>query len=174
MTIAAFEEIYREYWAELYSSAYKRLPEKDKCQDIVQNVFMSLWARRDELVVDNLSAYLHTAVRFQVLKHIARQPKVSFLSENFQNELISPLATDADLLEKEAKDVIKFFIAALPEKRRNIFLMHYYEGLSTAKIAIELRISQKTVQNQLTTASHALRLKLTHMFIGLLIIWTLI
>lgn len=167
---AAFEQIYRRYWAQLYNAAYKRLPEKEKCQDIIQNVFMSLWKRREEVVLDNPSAYLHTAVRFQVLKHISRQTQGSFLTETFQNELISPLETDAELLEKEARGVITYFIAALPRKRRDIFVMHYFEGLSTAKIATNLQISQKTVQNQLTTASHALRLKLTHMFILLLVL----
>jgi len=166
---SAFEEIYRRYWVELYNSAYKRLPEKEKCQDIIQNVFMSLWNRREEVELENPSAYLHTAVRFQVLKQIARNPKGSFLTEAFHEELISPLATDAKLLEKEAKNLIAYFIAALPQKRKNIFLMHYFEGLSTAKIALQLDISQKTVQNQLTTASHALRLKLTHMLIVLVL-----
>ncbi|RYG21832.1 MAG: sigma-70 family RNA polymerase sigma factor [Chitinophagaceae bacterium] len=166
----AFEEIYRRYWAQLYNAAYKRLPEKEKCQDIIQNVFMSLWTRREDVVLNNPTAYLHTAVRFQVLKHISRQPKGGFLMETFQNELISPLETDAELLEKEAKNVLTYFIAALPRKRRDIFVMHYFEGLSTAKIAVELKISQKTVQNQLTTVSHALRLKLTHMFVFLLLI----
>lgn len=171
---SAFEEIYRRYWTELYNAAYKRLPEKEKCQDIIQNVFMSLWTRREQVDLENPSAYLHTAVRFQVLKQIARNPKGSFLTETFQEELISPLATDAELLEKEVKDLIAYFIAALPKKRRDIFLKHYFEGLSTAKIAVELNISQKTVQNQLTTVSHALRLKLTHMFMILLILHDLI
>ncbi len=169
----AFEEIYRRYWAQLYNASYKRLPDKEKCQDIVQNVFMSLWARREEVILENPSAYLHTAVRFQILKHIARAPKGTFLTEAFQNELISPLESDSDLLEKEAKDVISYFIAALPRKRRDIFVMHYFEGLSTAKIATNLQISKKTVQNQLTTTSHALRLKLTHMFV-VLFIWLVI
>lgn len=170
---AAFEEIYRRYWVELYNAAYKRLPEKEKCQDIIQNVFLSLWTRRAEVAVENPAAYLHTAVRFQVLKHIARNPKGSFLTQSFQDELISPLASDAELLEKEVKNLITYFIEALPQKRRNIFVMHYYEGLSTAKIATELHISQKTVQNQLHTASHALRLKLTHMFLLVFFVWAI-
>ena len=169
----AFEQIYRRYWAPLYNAAYKRLPEKEKCQDIIQNVFMSLWTRREEVVVENPSGYLHTAVRFQVLKYISRQSQGGFLTETFQNDLISPLKSDSELLEKEAKCLIAYFIAALPRKRRDIFVMHYFEGLSTAKIATNLQISQKTVQNQLTTASHALRLKLTHIFV-FLFIWLMV
>jgi len=161
----AFEKIYKLYWVELYNAAYKRLPEKEKCQDIIQNIFADLWTRREEVDIDNPTAYLHTAVRFQVLKQITRTPKNSFISTQFEKELISPLATDSGLLEKEAKNLIELYIAALPEKRKNIFLMHFYEGLSTANIAFKLNVSRKTVQNQLTTASHGLRFKLTHMFL---------
>ncbi|SFA52397.1 RNA polymerase sigma-70 factor, ECF subfamily [Pedobacter suwonensis] len=161
----AFGKIYTLYWIELYNAAYKRLPEKEKCQDIIQNIFTDLWNRKAELDLANPVAYLHTAVRFQVLKHIARSPKNSFFGESFENKLISPLQTDGILLEKEVAELITLFIKALPEKRRKIFVMHYFDGLSTAKIAFELNISQKTVQNQLTVATQALRLRLTHLFL---------
>jgi len=161
----AFGKIYTLYWIELYNAAYKRLPEKEKCQDIIQNIFTDLWNRKAELDLANPVAYLHTAVRFQVLKHIARSPKNSFFGESFENNLISPLQADGILLEKEVAELITLFIKALPEKRRKIFVMHYFEGLSTAKIAFELNISQKTVQNQLTVATQALRLRLTHLFL---------
>ena len=162
---SAFARIYNLYWVALYNAAYKRLPEKEKCQDIIQNIFTDLWNRKTELDLENPLAYLHTAVRFQVLKHIARSPKNNSFAESLENELISPLAADAGLLEKEVSELIALFIKALPEKRRKIFILHYFEGLSTAQIAIELNVSQKTVQNQLTTATHALRLRLTHLFL---------
>lgn len=164
----AFAKIYERYWTELYNAAYKRMPEKEKCQDIVQSVFADVWLRRDVLEIENLSAFLHTAVRFQVLKQITRNPKQSFMGEAFVAELISPLETDANLLDKEAQNLLHLYISALPEKRRDIFIMHYMEGLSTANIAVKLGISRKTVQNQLTTASHALKLRLTHLFIGII------
>lgn len=161
----AFGKIYKLYWTDLYNSAYKRLPEKERCQDIIQNVFTDLWNRRTELDLVNPAAFLHTAVRFQVLKHIARTPKGNVFTQSIETELISPLRTDGALLEREVKVLIELFIKALPEKRRKIFLLHYFEGLSTAKISTQLNISQKTVQNQLTTATHALKFRLTHMFL---------
>lgn len=166
----AFEKIYKRYWAELYNAAYKRLPEKEKCQDLIQNIFADLWTRRATLQIENPTAYLHTAVRFQVIKHVARNPKNSFFIEIFEAELVSPLATDGQILEKEVKHLVDLYIAALPEKRKNIFLMHYYDGMSTSNIATQLKISRKTVQNQLNTASHALRLKLTHMLLFALVV----
>jgi len=163
----AFSEIYKLYWAELYNAAYKRLPEKEKCQDIIQNVFTDLWKRRAEIDLEKPLAYLHTAVRFQILKQISRAPKNNAFTQAFENNLISPLQTDSGILEREAKSLIELFIKALPEKRRKIFVMHYFEGLNTAKISVELNVSKKTVQNQLTRASHALKLRLTHLFVFL-------
>jgi len=161
----AFSKIYKIYWPELYNAAYKRLPEKEKCQDVIQNVFADLWNRKAELDLVKPLAYLHTAVRFQVLKHIQKSSKNNSLSEVFEQKLISPLQTDGELLEKEVRELIELFIKALPEKRRKIFLLHYFEGLSTTKISVELNVSQKTVQNQLTTATHALKFRLTHMLL---------
>ena len=170
---SAFEKIYKQYWAELYNAAYKRLPEKEKCQDIIQNVFTDLWTRRATLTIENPSAFLHTAVRFQVLKQISRGSKKNFLSESL-SELVSPLESDGELLEKEAKSLVALYISALPPKRRNIFVLHYMEGLSTAKIAVQLNVSQKTVQNQLTTASQGLKFKLTHMLLLFLTFFALL
>lgn len=165
----AFEEIYLRYWGGLFRAAYKRLPEKEKCQDLIQNVFLSLWSRRETLEIKNLQAYLFAAVRLQVLKYWSRNSKSNFLSETFQENLVSPLQSDTQVIEKEAKLIIAYFIAALPRKRKEIFVKYYFEGLNTAKIAIELKISQKTVQNQLNNAAQALRLKLTHIIIFLII-----
>lgn len=171
---SAFEQIYKLYWTQLFNTAYKRLPEKEKCNDIIQNVFTDLWNRRATLDLDNPSAYLHTAVRFQVLKQVSRNPKNNAFTESFETELISPLTTDGEVLEKEVKVLIELFIKALPQKRRDIFLMYYFKGLSTAQIANQLNVSQKTVQNQLATASNALRLRLTQLFLSMLILMFLL
>jgi len=169
----AFECIYNKYWYELYKSAFKRFPDKDKCQDIVQNVFTDLWNRRTEVEILNLPAFLHTAVRYQALKAISKRSFSSTFTNIFETEIISGLQTDEVLLSKEAKTLVEQFINALPAKRRQIFVMHYTHELSTAQIAVKLKVSQKTVQNQLTTASHALRLRLTHLFSFLALLTTM-
>ncbi|KQC02834.1 RNA polymerase subunit sigma-24 [Pedobacter sp. Hv1] len=170
---SAFEQIYKLYWAQLFNTAYKRLPETEKCKDIIQNVFTDLWNRRATLDLANPAAYLHTAVRFQVLKQISKNSKSSAFTATFETELISPLATDGEVLEKEVRVLIELFIKALPQKRREMFLMHYFKGLSTSQIATQLNVSQKTVQNQLTTASNALRLRLTQLLLSMLILLVL-
>ncbi len=160
----AFENIYNKYWYDLFKTAFKRLNDKEKSQDVVQNVFTDLWNRKNELNIRDLQAYLHTATRYQALKIISRHTNQTVFTDVFDRDIVSGLQSDEHLLEKEAKKLVEQFINALPAKRRKIFVMHYIDELTTAHIAQELCLSQKTVQNQLTTASHALRLRLTHLF----------
>jgi RNA polymerase sigma-70 factor (family 1) len=169
----AFENIYNKYWYGLFKTAFKRLADKEKCQDVVQNVFTDLWNRREELEIRDLQAYLHTAVRFQVFKAIKKQSGQTTFIDVFETEIISNLQADESLLNREAKKLVDQFINALPAKRRTIFIRHYMDQLSTAQIANELNVSQKTVQNQLITASHALRLRLTHLFSVVALLLTL-
>ena len=164
---AAFSKIYRSHWENLYNTAYKRLKDKEYCEDIVQIVFTDLWRRREDVFIENLPAYLHTAVRFQVLKHISRRPRrCEFLNE-FEVLITSSVHTDDELLEKEILNLIKLWIEALPRKRKAIFLMHINEDLSTREIANRLGISKKTVQNQLNTAMTGLRARLSQLLLTL-------
>ncbi|MFD1631747.1 RNA polymerase sigma factor [Pseudopedobacter beijingensis] len=157
---AAFSKIYKTFWKELFNAAYKRLKDIEQSQDIVQNVFISLWDRRETVDIHNLGAYLHTSVKFQVFKHSVRSPNTSEFLAAFENILVSPLSPENTMLEKEILGLVKSWIDALPKKRREIFLLHYHDGLTTAEIADLLKVSRKTVQNQLNTASTHLRLRL--------------
>ncbi len=161
----AFGEIYRRNWQGMYNAAYKRLKNEAQCEDLIQNIFTDLWERRDEIVIENLPAYLHTAVRFQVIKYSSRHLGPLPFLDTFETTLVSPVRTDDSLLENEVLNLVKLWIAALPEKRREIFLMHYNEDLSSARIAEALGISQKTVQNQLSTATNMLRARLARILL---------
>lgn len=156
---SAFTMLYRRHWQSLFNGAYKRLQCKDQSQDIVQNIFIDFWERRNSLNVCNVQAYLHTAVRFQVFKFTARQPQNAQLLHNFEASLAATGHADDGVLEEEVQTLLSLWIEALPGKRREIFLQHYFEGLSTSQIAERLNITQKTVQNQLNTATIELRTK---------------
>lgn len=158
----AFVLIYRKFWKALYNAAYKRLRDSDRSQDVVQNVFTDLWLRRDRVTITNLPAYLHTAVRFQVYKEVVKQPSDAEFFKVLEEMLVSPLQSDAGLIDEELRELVALWIEALPEKRRQIFLMHFQDELSTDEIAKRLNVSQKTVQNQLNTASTHIRAKFAH------------
>jgi RNA polymerase sigma-70 factor (ECF subfamily) len=152
----AFEQIYQRYWEPLYNSAYKRLKNTDQCKDILQDVFVDLWARRGKVEIENLGAYLHTAIRFQIYKLAAKEKATPVFIELFESISTHSFNADSNIEYKEIENLFRAWLDTLPEKRRQIFLMHYVENLSTREIAERLQISQKTVQNQLGSASDSL------------------
>ncbi|WP_353720262.1 sigma-70 family RNA polymerase sigma factor [Dyadobacter sp. 676] len=155
----AFTALYRRHWQSMFNAAYKRLQCKALSQDMVQNIFIDLWERRGLVEVSNVQAYLHTAIRFQVFKQTAREGRNAHLLAAFEANLAAIGSADEVVLEEEVHRLLALWIEALPEKRREIFLLHCFEGRSTAEIADQLDISRKTVQNQLNNATTELRSK---------------
>ena len=164
----AFDELYRRYWPILYNAAFKRLKSIDLSKDITQEVFIDLWLRRGKVEIENIQAYLLTAVRFQVLKLISLEKKNASFIEPFENMAISSFSADGEVIDKELAVLFESWLDTLPKKRKAIFVMHYIEKLSTKEIADRLNISQKTVQNQLGNAVQDLRLNITHYMFSLL------
>ncbi|MDR3711388.1 MAG: RNA polymerase sigma-70 factor [Puia sp.] len=163
----AFESLYKRYWPTLYDTAHQRLKNNQQAEDIVQDIFIDLWNRRARLTIANLAAYLHTAVRFRVFNYVHRDLAAESFYEPFETMATYYTGADGQLLEKEMMRLVRAYAETLPEKRRKIFLMHLTGNLSTREIAEQLRVSQKTVQNQLGNALHGLR---THIIPTLLLL----
>jgi RNA polymerase sigma-70 factor (ECF subfamily) len=149
----AFAEIYNRYWKLLYTSAHNVLQVKAAAQDAVQEVFVSLWKRRDQVTIDNLSSYLYQAVRFQVFKAIrAEKTDLSFVH---RLSLISKdILTEDPLLFKELEALYQQVVRSLPQDEQEIFSLHRDAGLTYKQIAEEKNISVKTVEKKM---SHALK-----------------
>jgi RNA polymerase sigma-70 factor (family 1) len=167
----SFSKIYRLLWPSLFNAAFKRLKDRQKCEDIIQNVFVDLWHRKDKVVITNLSAYLHTAVRFQIYKYASKLSASSEFYNVFENTISCSLHADASLISKELQKLLQLWIEALPKKRRNIFLLYYFENLTTQQIAAELDISQKTVQNQLNTATVEIKGRFSHLLLLIILLF---
>jgi len=154
----AFDAIYNRYWEELYKSAYRVLRDQDACMDVLQEVFVWLWEHRDNLVINNLKYYLISAVKYKISNYIRREKiRRSFFIE-VENIRPEDLTFTEDSVElKELTSIILSFTAGLPERARAIFQLSRYEHLSNKEIAERLGISEKTVENQMTTNLKKLR-----------------
>jgi RNA polymerase sigma-70 factor (family 1) len=156
----AFETIYRRWLPSLYDVTYKRLKHKEQTEDVLQEVFARLWARREALQIADLAAYLYAAVRHETINYITRQKAVWGFYAPFESVLLEAESPDELFLAKEMLDLVLAFAETLPLKKREVFLLHVKDKLSTREIAEKLGISQKTVQNQLGRALSELRKKL--------------
>ena len=161
----AFDEIYNRYWKELYTGAFHITKDQDAAMDLCQDIFVWIWQSRGKLRMQNIRAYLKTAVRYKAANFI-RHGKVK---ENFFTKIEhsgNPEPTGNDELEvKELRQMIWQFAEGLPERSRQIFQLSRFEELSNKEIASRMAISEKTVENQITLALKKLRISLGRIYI---------
>lgn len=165
---SSFNELYEKYWEMVYTKAYTRLKDSDQAKDIVQEIFTHIWIKRETCQINNLPAYLNIAVRNKVFKLVAKQNHShSFFSilENMSEVHYHP---DANVLTKEFFKSLELLVNALPPKKQMIFRLRFEEDLSTKDIAGHLRLSRKTIQNQLGKMIEQLRVSLLYLLIILL------
>lgn len=149
--------IYRKYWDRLFLSAYNVLRDKEACEDIVQEIFIQLWQKKEQLVIrTSLEAYLVSATRYQVFHLIKKGSNRKELFENLE-ERFSTDGADILLDVKETQKIIDCAVDNLPEKCKHIYKLSRENHLSYKQIAEQLHISPKTVENQLTIALKRLR-----------------
>lgn len=166
----AFDIIYLRYWKTLFAIAYSHLKETSSCEDIVHDVFASLWYNRSRIEARNLNNYLAAAVKYMVLHTIRRGYRLEryVINENTTSSSPDP---ENILHYKMILELLDEAIDRLPEKCRLIFIFNRKSGLSPKEIAAEMDISVQTVKNQLGIAVKRLRKNLKnslHSFFNLL------
>lgn len=159
----AFDLLYEKYWATAYSAAYKRLKDQDQAKDIIQEIFIHIWVKKETLVINNFPAYLNISVRNRVFKALAKQSHDHPFFEVLDNLPATYLQADYNLIWKEFFKSYEALLNSLPQQRKTIFRMRFQEDKSTNDIADQLGISKKTVQNQLSLAFDQLKVSLIHL-----------
>lgn len=156
---AAFTEIYNRYWEILADAAYQRLHSKEDAEEIVQEIFVNLYIRRQEInPKSTLEAYLKTALKFKVIDaYRAQQLHYNHIDKLIIEAQEQPIASDDQLDIKELKKRILQATGRLPEKCREVFMMSRFEQLSHQEIADKAGISVSTVKKHLHRAMDSLR-----------------
>ena len=160
--LVAFDEIYRRYWQGLYSMAYKRVQSREISEEIVQDIFTSLWASRTSSSIANLSAYLFTAVKYKVINHQAKEISRKSYAKEQVRMVREDNSTEEAVLLDDLNRALENAIGKLPVKRQMIFKLHRQENLSMKQVASQMGISEKTVENQFGKAIKMLKVNLKH------------
>jgi RNA polymerase sigma-70 factor (ECF subfamily) len=159
---AAFDALFRASYAQLVGVTRSILRDPDVAEEIVQDVLLELWRRRETLVVeDSLRAYLFRATRNRALNHL-RHLAVERRGEPYTRgeTAVAPRA-DARLSAAEIEAAVRDAIATLPARCREVFELSRLHGLKYSEIAQTLGISVKTVEAQMGKALRVLREQLT-------------
>ncbi|HEX6226231.1 MAG TPA: RNA polymerase sigma-70 factor [Chryseolinea sp.] len=161
--LGAFEEIYLRYWKRLYSAAYRRVQSREISEELVQDIFTSLWSNRLDLKIEILSAYLHSAIKYKVINHLEREMSRRVYTEAQANALVAmENSTEETIYLNELNRALETEIKKLPPKRQQIFKLSRQEHLSIKQVASHLGISEKTAENQLGKALKVLKVNLKH------------
>jgi RNA polymerase sigma-70 factor (ECF subfamily) len=150
LAATSFEQLYKSHYRSLRIAAANIINDQDAAHDIVQEVFLKFWHRRNDLAqILNHKAYLYKSVV---------NASITYLSKNKSNVRMmdlmieSPGNPGSDLLAKELEYKIRSALENLPPKCRAVFVLSRYEDLRNKEIAGILGLSVKTVENQMTIA----------------------
>ncbi|WP_256003399.1 MULTISPECIES: RNA polymerase sigma factor [Pedobacter] len=155
----AFTEIYNRYMELLYLHARKRLKDEDEAEDLIHDLFITIWEKRSELNFGGaLSAYLYRAVKNKVINALAhRHIKTNYLDSLQQYIDAGDFNTDEAMRAKELAEQIEKEVSRMPRKMQEIFLLSRNANLSHKEIAEQLGISDKTVKKQVGNAIKILK-----------------
>ncbi len=169
----AFRKLFELYKERFYSVALKMTRSNEVAEDIVQDVFMYIWSKRENIIaIENPSSYFFTCVYRKVYQYYRKIALEKKLLENIssQNEFIN--TTDKRVLDRENKHLISQAVAKLPPKQQLVFKLSKWEELSREEIARQLQISPHTVKNHLTDAIKFIRTFLRDSTLTLLVIYS--
>ncbi|KLT67069.1 RNA polymerase sigma factor [Pedobacter sp. BMA] len=161
----AFAEVYDRFFSVLYVHALNRIRSKEEAKDIVQDLFVSLWNKRQAADLSNLSNYLFTAVRNRIINLISHKNVESrYLMGLPKNLILQECLTDHRLRERQLAEIITREVAHLPSKMREVFEMSRSLNLSHREISQQLGITEQSVRSHVKNALKILRSRLGMIF----------
>jgi RNA polymerase sigma-70 factor (family 1) len=156
---AAFTELYKRYWKKMVLIAWNHTSDKGLAEDIVHEVFISLWNEKNNFQILNVGGFLATKIKFVVFKNYRKEQRRSRLAE--MNDHSFGISLDEEKLDALfLKEYIDGVVENLPEKCKLVFKCSRQLGMKNNEIASEMNISEKGVEANLTRALKIIRSKL--------------
>jgi RNA polymerase sigma-70 factor (ECF subfamily) len=154
----AFHVLFDTYRDRLYFYVLQIQDSKEIAEDIVQDTFLRIWLRRDQLpAIEHFNAYIFRMAQNAVMTGLRRKA----LETTILQEKMAPVTTEAGVDDqlhfKLVKDVIQKAVSTLPEQQKKVYLLRREEGRRIREIAQALNISEITVKRHLNRAQKALR-----------------
>ena len=173
----AFTALYNKYWYPLLTHVMKAVRVYSEAEDIVQEIFTSVWKRRAELeLTASLSTYLFNSGRYMAIRSIEKNITRSNYLQRLSDELDNGGAPSPETLLhlRNLEERMEQAIQGLPEKMREIFNMSRKQQLSYREIAEQLGISEETVRKQISNALNRLRAQVGHAPAALIFVLSLL
>ncbi len=155
----AYEQLFKLYYAALVRFAREILKDTDAAEDLVQEVFVKMWERKQNIdIKTSIKAYLYMAVKNHCLNKLKAEQRNAFLEDGMADDVrIATNDTEEYSNTIELSKHINQALELLPPKCAIIFKMSRFEDKTYKEIAESLELSVKTVENQMGKALSILR-----------------
>lgn len=156
---AAFSRLYRLYKNKVYTVALKLTESSFMAEEVVQDVFLKVWIRRETLAsVRDFEDYLFIMTRNHVFTAWKRSERRQ--STEGQWQMLFPESTNSaehDFTAKEYQATLQKAIDLLPEQQKQVYLLSREQELKREEIARLLQISPETVKTHMSRAVRYIR-----------------
>lgn len=161
----AFSILYERYWEKLVTIAYIRLKSSMDAQEVVQDLFLDLWKRSENIQLKySFNTYICGALKYKIITFLARRKNEAERQSRLELPEIDR-STEQWLSYQQLRDELESSIQSLPEKCRLVFKLSREKGLTEREIAATLNISMKTVESHMSKALRTLRASLRYLHI---------
>ena len=155
----SFRSLYDAYYSYLCGLSASYIHDFEKARELVNDVFLRVWERRTEFRYPPLP-YLISSVRNACYNYLRDTRKESRVTLEFMERIPDTALYD----ENEVEDIMQMIsdiTAGLPNRCREVFSLHFHEGMDTADIADRLDVSASTIRVQLKIALDKIRERLS-------------
>lgn len=157
----AYALLHKALYASLYHYLLKMVKEEETANDIIQDVFVKIWTKKEQIgYIRNVKAYFFTVARSMAINHFRQQKiKTERLEEiheveiEFNHEDVI-VATEANI---ELKQAVANALNNLPARQREIVYLKFYEDMDYYKIVEVTGIRYQSVVNHVFRAIQTLR-----------------
>lgn len=155
----AFSIVYKTYAAQTFSLAFKYLLNKELAEDAVQNLFLKLWLKKEEIdETKPINRYLFTMLKNDLLNTLRDSKKNIYLLEDCLS-MVLELEDDSqnENLKQEQMNIIQQALEQLSPQRRKVFEMKVSGKYSNQEIADKLNLSINTIKFQYSQSLKQIR-----------------
>jgi len=160
----SFTWLFNAYWEKVYALCYKSINSHEDARELTQNIFKSLWERRDQIsITGKAEHYLMRSAKLQVI-NFYRDAQIRRKHHNCLYEEYCDIdnCTENEIMYNQLRDELGILIEALPCQCKLVYELSRNKNLSNKEIASRLEISIKTVEYHLSNANKLLKVNLQH------------
>ena len=158
----AFDVLYKKYCKRVYKFGYSILKLQEESENLMQDVFLSLWENRHKVEKDaSVKSYIFTIAYNSAISIIRKKAKESQFVEYLKSiQEINQEPVNVELEYNELTNKLDEIIKELPQRQKEVYLLHRVEGLKYNEIAERLHVSVNTIENHMSRALKTIREKL--------------